>query len=1063
MSPAQAPAAPFAAESLVVEHLSNVYTFAADGTGSRHLTTSSRIQSEAAAREYSVLTIPFAGDAEQVEILSARVIHPDGTVTITPAADTQIMPQPVTREAPFYSDLKEVQLPIRSLSPGDRLEYEIITRILHPEAPGHFWGQDTFVDRYVVLDQTIELHLPRSGYSKVWSPAHPPEVSEKGNERVYTWKTKHLTSSLKADGTAADTPELDPKGTLPDIAWTNFHDWPEVGAWYSALSAGRATPDDAIRAKVAELTAGKPTLEAKQRAVYDFVATDIRYIGVAFGIGRFQPHSASEILRNQYGDCKDKHTLLASMLSVLGTPPDAVLIGAGIRFNPDVPAPTAFNHLITVLPTSPGALPGPNAIWLDSTAEVAPWGMLMVITRDHEALVIPPNAPAATPSQASPTSQSAIARTPTSPPFTPFSSFIAEGTLDPTGTARAHIDWTERGDSEIVLRALLRQIPPAKWPDLAQGLSRQLGFTGITSHVDAARPELTTAPAHLSYDYEREKLGDWDSLRIVPLLPVVFVPDIDEKKPPKFPIQLGEPHIESNHTELKLPAGWTADLPAAIHEHTTFVSLDKTYALKDGTLSVDRKLEVLKKEIPAADWPTYKKWYDATLKVGEPFVQLHTSVAFNAHPSSSASTTDTTVATISDPFSEANQDIIRHRFDLAQPLLDKLRAANSQQPRLWGAYGFMAFQQFHFADAIDDYNKELAISPDADWVYIALVDAQLNLGRRDDARATLRRDIVRKPDDLQLAGRLATLESEDGDPKAAVATLQAAMTKLSNTKPNDLLSIQLAGAQLAAGDPLGRSTLRSILHQSSDPNTLNDAAYTLSVASQDLAQAEAGARRALDLLADQTSTQSLSEITPAEAALSRLTVASWDTLGELLVQQAKLDEGECYLRAAWRLAPNAETGLHLARLEERRGHKQAALDLYELAADREHADLLRSQHLSPALHADLATHRDALRAAGLKPSFEYAAVALAEQHMLPAGKTVSKQGSAEYLLLIQNGKVIESRLAPNRPQTGIPEANQLIASTDISSWTPPTSTARMLLAASLACEHNSCNLVLQPF
>ena len=96
-----------------------------------------------------------------------------------------------------------------------------------------------------------------------------------------------------------------------------------------------------------------------------YVATQIRYIGVAFGIGRYQPHTAAEILSNQYGDCKDKHTLLAAMLAVAGIKADAVLIGAGVRFNEAVPSPGgAFNHLITHL-----SLAG-QEVWLDSTAEI---------------------------------------------------------------------------------------------------------------------------------------------------------------------------------------------------------------------------------------------------------------------------------------------------------------------------------------------------------------------------------------------------------------------------------------------------------------------------------------------------------------------------------------------------------------------------------------------------------------------------------------------------------------------------------------------------------------------
>src|SRR6202008_2631020 len=80
----------------------------------------------------------------------------------------------------------------------------------------------------------------------------------------------------------------------------------------------RIEPAAAIRAKAAELTKGMTDDAAKLRALYSFVSTQYRYIGIAFGIGRFQPHAAEDVLSNNYGDCKDKHTLLASLLQASG-------------------------------------------------------------------------------------------------------------------------------------------------------------------------------------------------------------------------------------------------------------------------------------------------------------------------------------------------------------------------------------------------------------------------------------------------------------------------------------------------------------------------------------------------------------------------------------------------------------------------------------------------------------------------------------------------------------------------------------------------------------------------
>jgi transglutaminase-like putative cysteine protease len=58
------------------------------------------------------------------------------------------------------------------------------------------------------------------------------------------------------------------------------------------------------------LTKGLSDDDAKLRAIYSYVSLHYRYVAISFGIGRYQPHAAGEILGNQYGDCKDKHTLL---------------------------------------------------------------------------------------------------------------------------------------------------------------------------------------------------------------------------------------------------------------------------------------------------------------------------------------------------------------------------------------------------------------------------------------------------------------------------------------------------------------------------------------------------------------------------------------------------------------------------------------------------------------------------------------------------------------------------------------------------------------------------------
>lgn len=619
---------PYAAEPLVIEHSDSIFSMAADGTGWIEHSLVARLQSDATVKQYGVLTVPYASNTEHVELNYARIRHPDGTVVDTPTSEAMDMPGAVMRQAPFYSDQKELQLPIHSLRVGDTLEFKY--RIVRTKAivPGQFWGQEVFSNSAVVLSQTAELRVPAGMVVNVWSPTLKPVESTAAAtagtaaEHIYLWSHSQLkpTAGKEAEAAAeakkkilwtADQ-ELDlEQGSLPTIAWSTFKSWEEIGTWYRSLESDRIVPDDAVKAKAAQLTAGKTSDEDKVRALYDYVATNIRYIGVAFGIGRFQPHTAAEILANQYGDCKDKHTLLAALLSSVGIQSDAVLIGAGIRFNEAVPSPAAFNHLITHL-----TLAG-KPVWLDTTAEVAPFGMLVLTTRDKQALVISPGTGIAP----------AIVRTPVDPLVPDAVTMDAAGSLDSSGVSTSHILLTFHGDGEIATRAVFRQIAPAQYNQVVQVFSTTIGLPGTVTNPDLSRPDDTTQPFKMAYDFKREKAGDWDHLKTIPQVMPVVLPRVTEIDPPNHAIQLGSPRTSDSTSAMKLPDGWSAILPATVHASCAYGTYDMTYRLENGTVYAERRLAILAKKVPVSDWKAYKEWVDKVNPGREPYIQLVTAVA----------------------------------------------------------------------------------------------------------------------------------------------------------------------------------------------------------------------------------------------------------------------------------------------------------------------------------------------------------------------------------------------------------------------------------------------------
>ena len=90
-----------------------------------------------------------------------------------------------------------------------------------------------------------------------------------------------------------------------------------------------------------ELTAGKTDFYDKTEAIADFVQQQIRYFVIEIGIGGYQPHSAGDIFRNRYGDCKDKATLLSAMLSTVGIHSDLVMVDTAAASSIPTPPPSS--------------------------------------------------------------------------------------------------------------------------------------------------------------------------------------------------------------------------------------------------------------------------------------------------------------------------------------------------------------------------------------------------------------------------------------------------------------------------------------------------------------------------------------------------------------------------------------------------------------------------------------------------------------------------------------------------------------------------------------------------
>jgi hypothetical protein len=137
----------------------------------------------------------------------------------------------------------------------------------------------------------------------------------------------------------------------PYMSVSTFHSYAELGVAYgkTALTQASLTPE--IRTLADEITRGITDRRAQAAAIDTWVKENIRYVAVYLSVGRVVPHDAATVLRNKFGDCKDKVTLMSALLAARGIASESALINLGSAYSlPEPPTLAALNHVIVYLP-----------------------------------------------------------------------------------------------------------------------------------------------------------------------------------------------------------------------------------------------------------------------------------------------------------------------------------------------------------------------------------------------------------------------------------------------------------------------------------------------------------------------------------------------------------------------------------------------------------------------------------------------------------------------------------------------------------------------------------------
>jgi len=589
-----------------------------------------------------VLSVQSNGKLKRVERRAYKILRPEGRnfgrVQADISSETRVVSMhgwciPAQGKDYEVKDKDSLETSLTGLENGE-LVRDVKSRILQIPAsdPGNVIGYEIEIERqpYVLQDfwalqstvpvreahYTLEL-APGWDYRAVWLN-HPSIAPTPSGDKQFQW----VVSDVKAIRPEDQMPPFESVASLMIVSLfpdngrnSGFKDWNSMAKWEENLSSGRRDASPEIKQKVAQLTSGAATPLAKMNALAAFMQKEIRYVAIQLGIGGWQPHPAPDVFTHRYGDCKDKATLLSSMLREIGVESYYLDINT-VRgtITPDTPATRWFDHVILAIKLPDGASsPSLKLIMehpklgklliFDPTDEYTPFGELRGELQGSYALLVSSEGGELVKVPQLPAESSGVRR-------------VAKLSLTQTGTLSGQVQDARLGDQAAEMRAALKSVgkDTDRIKPIENLLSQSLPNFSVTkaSMINLQEREL---PFRFDFSFVAASYAK-SAGNLLVIRPRVLGTKssslLETKESRQFPVIFEGPRRDTDLIEIQLPSGYEVDdLPPPVDLDYSFASYhSKTEAAGD-VLRYTRSLEVKELSVPVNKLEELKKFYRA--------------------------------------------------------------------------------------------------------------------------------------------------------------------------------------------------------------------------------------------------------------------------------------------------------------------------------------------------------------------------------------------------------------------------------------------------------------------
>jgi len=466
-------------------------------------------------------------------------------------------------------------------------------------------------DESPVVFQAVEVDLPAGvKYWQSWHNFKPVDAVEVSPNH-WRWEIKDVPRLDLRD--VPSHPDWEALAARMTVGWGDAatesvdNQWKAIGSWMTTLEADRPTPSPEITAEAQSLIAGAPDFYTKLSRITESIQKNIRYFVVMRGIGGYQANHAADIYRNRYGDCKDKTTLLISMLQVAGIHGYYLMVDDRRDLVDPLAPSLAGNHMITAIEVPPDVQDprlkaivkgkdGKRYLIFDPTNERVPVGIIPEYEQGSYGTLAAGDS-------------SQVIGLPVLQPDANQNERTGKFTLAADGTLSGSVDTIRSGSEGGELRGALKRLD-AKEQREALELIVSHDVPGVVLNTfEFVQPSALDKPAEIHYKMTATQYAHTAGpLLLVRPRVVGSLARAFNDKPRKVPIDLEETGHWHDSFDIALPAGYVVDeTPDPVDLDVGFATYHSAITSKDNQLHYERDLTVRKVELAASEAGVYRR------------------------------------------------------------------------------------------------------------------------------------------------------------------------------------------------------------------------------------------------------------------------------------------------------------------------------------------------------------------------------------------------------------------------------------------------------------------------